>query len=65
MPFENADWIFRNLHGDAAGGADGHDLRGLFIHKKQVGGAVRAGGHIPGRNRHGEISLTIGREWQA
>ena len=52
IPVEHAHGIVRRLDGDAAGRADSHELGGFIASKKQVRGAVRAGGHIPGRESH-------------
>jgi len=65
VPIENANRIVRGLDGDAAGGADGHELRRFGARKKQVSLAVGIGGHIPGRKAHVGSIWTTDCERQA
>jgi len=65
IPVEDANGIVRGLDSDAAGCADGHELKRFGACEKQVSLAVSTGGHIPGREAHVASFWTSDCERQA
>lgn len=59
IPVEDADGMVGGLDGDAAGGADGHDLRRLRAGEKQMCLPVGVGGHVlSGRTHVGSFAAS-------